>query len=89
MCLVLPSRVLSVLDESAEIELPDGQHARVDVRLVPDVRVGEYVLVDRGLALRVIDAAEAEVILAMYAEMGDLMSEGQELPEWATEPARG
>jgi hypothetical protein len=38
----------------------------------------------------VIDAAEAETILAIYAEYGDLMSEAEMPPlDWATEPARG
>lgn len=30
---------------------------------------GDYVLVDRGLVLKTTDQAEAETILAMYAEL--------------------
>jgi hydrogenase expression/formation protein HypC len=72
MCLIVPSRVVRVVGEQAEIELPDGQRATVGLTLVPDVRVGDYVLVDRGLVLKTIDQAEAETILAMYAELAEL-----------------
>jgi hydrogenase assembly chaperone HypC/HupF len=86
---VLPSRVVAVAGQRAEIELPDGQRASVDITIVPDVTVGDYVLVDRGLALRVIDAAEAETILAIYVEYGDLMTSDEVPVDWASEPARG
>jgi hydrogenase expression/formation protein HypC len=72
MCLIVPSRVVAVRQQEAEIELPSGQRARVDLTLAPEVRVGDYVLVDRGLVLRRIDQAEAETILAMYAELSEL-----------------
>jgi hydrogenase expression/formation protein HypC len=72
MCLIVPSRVVALHGEQAEIELPDGQHARVGLTLAPEVRVGDYVLVDRGLVLKTIDQTEAETILAMYAELAAL-----------------
>jgi hydrogenase expression/formation protein HypC len=87
MCLVLPSRVVAIAGPRAEIELPDGQRASVDVSLVPEVAVGDYVLVDRGLALRLVDAAEAETILAIYAEYGDLMTAEEEAADSTSAPA--
>lgn len=90
MCLVLPSRVVALAGQRAEIELPDGQRTTVDVSVVPELAVGDYVLVDRGLALQVIDAAEAQAILAIYAEYGRLVTAADEAPvHWPTEPARG
>jgi hydrogenase assembly chaperone HypC/HupF len=72
MCLIVPSRVVAIQADQAEIELPDGQRASVSLALAPDVRTGDYVLVDRGVVLKAIDAAEAETILAMYAELAEL-----------------
>jgi hydrogenase assembly chaperone HypC/HupF len=90
MCLVLPSRIVALDGQRVEIELPDGQRASVDASVVPEVTVGDYVLVDRGLALQIIDAAEAAAILAIYAEYGDLMSGAEEVPvDRAGEPACG
>jgi len=43
--------------------------------LQPDIRPGDYVLVDRGLIIEKIEPAEAAAILQMYAEMGDLLGE--------------
>jgi hydrogenase assembly chaperone HypC/HupF len=72
VCLIVPSRVIAIQLDQAEIELPDGQRASVSLVLAPEVRAGDYVLVDRGVVLQAIEAAEAEAILAMYAELAEL-----------------
>jgi hydrogenase assembly chaperone HypC/HupF len=78
MCLVLPARVVAVHADEVEIELPGGMRARAGLTLCPAVAVGQYVLVDRGLALKVIESAEAEAILALYDEIGQLLeAEGE------------
>jgi hydrogenase assembly chaperone HypC/HupF len=84
MCLVLPARVIALSEHvaEAEIELPDGARATVATTLVPDVAVGSYVLVDRGMALKAIDADEAQAILALYAELDGLLSDESEAEPW-------
>lgn len=72
MCLIVPARVLRVGVQTADIELPDGTRATVNAALTPDLRVGQYVLVDRGLVLEVIETEEAQAILALYAELAAL-----------------
>jgi hydrogenase assembly chaperone HypC/HupF len=73
MCQILPCRVVGVIDSRAELELFDGQRATAGTFLQPDVSVGDYVLVDRGLVVERIDADEAQAILAMYREMDELL----------------
>jgi len=73
MCLVLPSRVVALGDNQVEVELADGQRAMVDATLKPDLSVGDYVLVDRGIVVDSIAADEAQVILSMYREIGELL----------------
>jgi hydrogenase assembly chaperone HypC/HupF len=73
MCVILPCRVCGLDGEQAEIELPDGGRARVSAALAPLVAVGSYVLVDRGVILKIIDAAEAATILELYREMDQLL----------------
>jgi hydrogenase maturation factor len=51
------------------VELNDGQQMLASNLLSHEVAVGDYVLVDRGLVIQAISAAEAEAILALYAEM--------------------
>jgi len=73
MCLILPSRVVAVKADEVEVEQNDGQRALVSAALKPDLAVGDYVLVDRGLVVETIDADEAQAILTMYREIGDLL----------------
>ncbi len=73
MCLVLPSRVVALGDGRVEVELADGQRAMVSSELKPDLAVGDYVLVDRGLVIETIAADEAQAILQMYAEIGEML----------------
>lgn len=74
MCLVLPAKVVGLGDERADIELHGGTRTTASRVLQPGLRVGDHVLVDRGLVVRVIEPAEAEAILAVYAEIGDLLA---------------
>lgn len=76
MCLVLPARVVSVNGATAEVLLYGEQQAvTAGTQLTPDVRPGNFALIDRGVILRVIEPEEAEAILAIYAEMGDLLDQ--------------
>jgi hydrogenase assembly chaperone HypC/HupF len=68
VCLIVPALVLAVEGRSVEIDM-QGMRATVDAVLVPDIAVGQYALVDRGLVIRVIEPEEAEAIMAIYAEM--------------------
>lgn len=74
MCLVLPAKVVGVGEERAEIELHGGTRTSASCVLQPGLSVGDHVLVDRGLVVRIIEPAEAEAILAVYAEIGDLLA---------------
>ena len=69
MCLALPVRVISLLaEERAVVEL-GGVRKTISISLVPETRVGEYVIVHVGFAIGRLDAAEAERTLALIAEV--------------------
>ena len=73
MCLIVPSRVVGLTADGVEVELNDGQRTLVNGALKPDLAVGDYVLVDRGLVVETLDADEAEAIISMYREIGQLL----------------
>lgn len=75
MCIPLVGRVLTVEENLASVELMEGQVAQANHALHPDVAVGEYVLLDRGLIVEVIDAEQANEILSFYTEMEQLWAE--------------
>ena len=66
MCQAIPRRVLQVDGERVEIDL-DGQPTWIHSVLLPDLQVGEYVLVYAGQALERMSDAEARELLDFYA----------------------
>lgn len=68
MCLAVPALIVSIDGEHAEVEL-GGVRRRVGLQLVPEAKVGDYVLVHTGFAINVLDAAEAEETLRLFAEL--------------------
>lgn len=79
MCLALPARVVALLpDDQALVEL-GGVRKTVSVALTPEARVGDYVIVHVGHAIGMIDPAEAERTLALFAEMAAALA-GQPEP---------
>ena len=69
MCLAIPALVVERRgDDQAIIEL-DGVRKEISLALVPETRVGDYVIVHVGYALTRLDPDEAQRTLALFAEM--------------------
>lgn len=75
MCQILPARVLAVDGELAEIELHGGARTSASLVLENALDVGDHVLVDRGVVVKKVAPDEAAAILAIYAEMDELLKE--------------
>ena len=58
MCLALPMRI-TALDGARATIAAEGLEQECSVMLVPDVAVGDYVLVHAGFAISVLDEAGA------------------------------
>ncbi|HEX6425086.1 MAG TPA: HypC/HybG/HupF family hydrogenase formation chaperone [Acidimicrobiales bacterium] len=78
MCLALPGQVVE-LHEGGSVLLGtvdfDGTRREVCFASVPDVAVGEYVIVHVGFALARVDQDQAHETLAMFRDMGLLDDE--------------
>jgi hydrogenase expression/formation protein HypC len=70
MCLALPMRITAIEGSLATIAA-EGLEQRASLALVPQARVGDYVLVHAGYAINVIDEAEAQETLALLAELSE------------------
>jgi len=83
MCLAVPGRVESIYLGLSETPMGkvDFGGVRKEVCLVylPDVEVGEYVIVHVGFAIQRIDEAAAQKTLATFAELGVLADAIDEL----------
>ena len=78
MCLAIPGKVLEI-DRSAQPVMGTvsfgGIQKRVCVEWIPDLNVGDYVIVHVGFALSKVDEKEALETIAMFKEMDELESE--------------
>jgi hydrogenase expression/formation protein HypC len=70
MCLALPALVVALKpDDEALVDL-GGVRKTVNLALVPQAQVGDYVIVHVGHAIGLLDPQEAARTLALFAEMG-------------------
>ncbi len=73
MCLAIPGKIISI-DSSTNMASLDvlGVERNCSVDLVPDVAVGDYVLVHAGFAISVIDETEAAETLDIIQQLAEL-----------------
>ena len=69
MCLAIPYKVLEVKKNSwAEIEVAGTRH-KVSLQLLPEVEIGDWVLVNLGSVIAKIEEDEAGEIIHLYQEI--------------------
>ena len=64
MCLAVPAKIVGLNDQRATISV-DGALREVDVSLVEEPRLGDYVLVHAGFAIHKWDQTEVEELEAI------------------------
>jgi len=85
MCLAIPGKVLSIdteLDETfrtAQVSF-GGLKKEVNLYMVPEAKLGDYVLVHVGVAISVVDEVEALQTISYLKQMGEMdeLAEGEE-----------
>lgn len=78
MCLAVPGRILSLAEKDgtqmAEVDF-GGVRKEVCLAYIPDVQIGEYVVVHVGFAIQRLDEASAIETLANFDKLGILEEE--------------
>ncbi len=64
MCLAVPAKIVELTSDTALVDMA-GIRREVSVMLLPDVRVGDYVIVHAGFAIGKLDEQEAVETLEM------------------------
>jgi hydrogenase expression/formation protein HypC len=76
MCLAVPGRIVDIEDADPDMRAGSvdfsGVIKRVNLSCVPEAKVGDYVLVHVGLALTIVDEAEAREVFKYLQEMEEL-----------------
>jgi len=71
MCLAVPARIIQIEGDIATVEV-EGIRRTGNVSLVPDVQIGDYVLVHAGFAIQKWSEADVLEYNAIIAEMQGL-----------------
>ena len=70
MCLAIPMRIVKIDGFSAVAEV-DGVSRQVRLDLLPEVALGDYVLIHAGLAIARVDAEHAQETLSFLRSLAD------------------
>ena len=71
MCLGIPARILKLEGELAEVEI-GGTVQKANIQLVPEAKIGEYVLLHAGFAIQKLDEREALEALKLLEELYEI-----------------
>jgi hydrogenase assembly chaperone HypC/HupF len=74
MCQAIPRRIVAIGPERLQVDY-DGAPRWVEAHGLTHLAVGDYVIVYAGQALQRVATAEAEEMLAWYAELASLLEQ--------------
>lgn len=73
MCVALPMKIISFEDKTHCTVSYSGIESRINIRLLPECQVGDYVLVHAGHAIEKVDPVEAENTLEVFRQLEEEM----------------
>lgn len=68
MCLAVPAKIIERSEFLGTVDI-SGVRREVSLMLLPDVAVGDYVLIHAGFAIQTIDEEEALRTLELFKEL--------------------
>lgn len=71
MCLAVPSKIICINGDIAEVEI-GGLKRHVSLQLVPEAKVGNYVIVHAGFAIEILDEESARQTLKLLEEISEI-----------------
>ncbi len=77
MCLAIPGKIVEIVDEEnriAKVEI-GGVRRGVNIGMLDDVGIGDYVLVHVGFAMSKVDEKQAHETLLLLQELGSYQEE--------------
>jgi len=77
MCIAVPMKLASREGELGVVEA-GGVKTKISLALVPEARVGDYVIVHAGFAIQTVDEEAAAETLALLREIAAAADEAEE-----------
>ena len=72
MCLAIPARVVELQEDRAVVDAM-GNRFKAKTTLLPEVKMGDLVLVHAGFAISTVDEQEAKETWDLIAQINDFM----------------
>ena len=69
MCLAIPAQIETMNERDRATVVLDGSRTNVILTLVPEAKIGDWVLVHAGFAITVLDEADARVTYDLLRQM--------------------
>ncbi len=84
MCLAIPGKLTSIDGQAGDTFRTGkvsfgGIQRDVNLMMIPDAKIGDYVLVHVGVAISIVDEEEAKLTFKYLKEMGELEDLDSEL----------
>lgn len=79
MCLAIPMEVVQVNVEGTGKVNSGGVETDVSLMMLPEAKVGDYIIVHAGFGIEILDPEEAKIRLDLFHELAEATSglEGQ------------
>ena len=74
MCLAIPAKIVTMKGSTANVDMM-GNERVVSIDLVPEAKIGEYVLVHAGFAIGIIDDESAKETEELLLEVANAYEE--------------
>jgi hydrogenase expression/formation protein HypC len=92
MCLAVPGKVIEISEANGlkmgRIDY-GGTFNSVCLEYLPEVEIGQYVIVHAGFGISILDETEAKKTLALFDEMAEKnLADGRDIFGNVTDPAR-
>lgn len=71
MCLAVPARIVELEGDKAVVDAM-GNRWDAKTTLIPDVKIGDIVLIHAGFAIAVVDEEEAEKTWEIFAQLKEV-----------------
>jgi hydrogenase expression/formation protein HypC len=69
MCLGVPGKVIELKENYRAVVDVNGNQTEISVRLTPDVKTGQYVLIHAGFAMEIMDESAAQETMQYLLEV--------------------
>lgn len=79
MCLAVPMKLIEIIGEGMGEVDAGGVSAEVVLTMVPDAKIGDYLIIHAGFAIEILDEEEANVRLDIFRELAQATSQLEEI----------